>query len=55
MILTAADLHRRLGIILTALIAVWGLVSEFVAALQCGIEEPWRFFGEGSSCFSLVC
>lgn len=54
MILTAADLHRRLGIVLTVVIAVWGIASVFVAAFQCGFDEPWRFFGAGSSCFSMV-
>jgi len=54
MILTASDLHRRLGIILTAFIAVWGIASELAAAFQCGIIEPWHSFGPGSNCFSLV-
>jgi hypothetical protein len=54
MILTASDLHRRLGITLTTFIAVWGVASELAAAFQCGISEPWHFFGQGSKCFSLV-
>lgn len=53
-ILTASDLHRRLGTALTAFIAVWGVASELAAAFQCGVVEPWHSFGPGSSCFSLV-
>jgi hypothetical protein len=54
MILTAATLHRKVGISLTIFIATWGMISELVAAFQCGVEEPWRFFGLGSDCFSMV-
>ncbi|KAF2786903.1 hypothetical protein K505DRAFT_354168 [Melanomma pulvis-pyrius CBS 109.77] len=53
MILTASDLHRRLGITLTTFIAVWGIASVLAAAFQCGIKHPWHSFGQGSSCFSL--
>lgn len=54
MILTAADLHRNLGIGLTAFIALWGIVSELVTAFQCGTIEPWRFFNPNGSCLDLV-
>ena len=54
MILTASDLHRRLGICLTCFIALWGIASELVAAFQCGIHAPWHSFGPGSNCSSLV-
>lgn len=54
MILTASNLHRRLGWVLTALIAVWGLVTEIVAAFQCGTTIPWRFLGEEAHCLSMV-
>jgi hypothetical protein len=54
MILTASNLHRNLGIVLTVSIALWGFVSEFVAAFQCGVDEPWRFIGVGSKCVSMV-
>ena len=54
MILTASDLHRNLGIGLTAFIALWGFISEFVAAFQCSSVEPWRFIGPESRCLDLV-
>lgn len=54
MILTASDLHRRLGITITTFIVVWGVVGEFVAAFQCGAKEPWRFMGETSTCVGMV-
>ena len=54
MILTASDLHRKLGITLTAFIAVWGIASELAAAFQCGIVKPWHSYGPGSNCFNLV-
>ncbi|KAF2188668.1 hypothetical protein K469DRAFT_565441 [Zopfia rhizophila CBS 207.26] len=53
MILTASDLHRRVGIALAAFIAVWGFVSEFAAAFQCGTKRPWDSFGQESSCFDI--
>jgi hypothetical protein len=55
MILTAADLHRRLGVVMAVSIALWGVVGDFVAAFQCGANEPWRFFGPQSDCLNLVC
>jgi hypothetical protein len=55
MMLTEARLHRNLGIGLTGIIATWGLVSEFVAAFQCGSVEPWRFLGHEHHCIDLVC
>lgn len=55
MILTASDLHRNLGVGLTAVIALWGIASELVAAFQCGLIEPWRFVGVDTHCMSLVC
>jgi hypothetical protein len=55
MILTASSLHRRLGWILTGFIAIWGVMSEFVSAFQCGNVEPWRFIGiEEHRCLDLV-
>jgi hypothetical protein len=55
MILTASSLHRRLGWILTGFIAIWGIMSEFVSAFQCGNVEPWRFIGmEEHRCLDLV-
>ena len=54
-VLTASDLHRNLGIGLTLFIALWGIVSVGVGALQCGADEPWRFIGSRSHCHSLVC
>ncbi|KAF1960760.1 hypothetical protein CC80DRAFT_544155 [Byssothecium circinans] len=54
MILTASDLHRILGIGLTVLIALWGIVSEFVAAFQCGTTQPWRFIGMETRCLSML-
>ncbi|KAF2268656.1 hypothetical protein CC78DRAFT_540516 [Lojkania enalia] len=50
MILTASELHRRMGIALTTFIAAWGVVSEFVAAFQCGKNRPWHSFGPDSNC-----
>ncbi|KAL6710958.1 hypothetical protein ACN47E_006833 [Coniothyrium glycines] len=50
MILTASNLHRNLGIGLTGFIALWGIVSEFVTAFQCGAKEPWRFIGIEGQC-----
>jgi hypothetical protein len=54
MILTESDLHRRLATAQTVVIALWGIVSEFVAAFQCGIKEPLRFIGPESHCLNLV-
>jgi hypothetical protein len=54
MILTASDLHRNFGIGLTCIIAVWGFVSELVAAFQCGRVDPWRFIGPAHRCLDLV-
>jgi hypothetical protein len=54
MILTASNLHRKLGWILTGLIALWGILSEFVSAFQCGANEPWRFLGMNDQCLDLV-
>jgi hypothetical protein len=52
MILTASEFHRYLGMGLTGFIAVWGSISELVAAFQCGSVEPWRFLGR--DCLDLV-
>ncbi|KAH7359538.1 hypothetical protein BKA66DRAFT_500717 [Pyrenochaeta sp. MPI-SDFR-AT-0127] len=54
MILTAANLHRNLGLGLTGFIALWGIVSAFVTAFQCGTVEPWRFFKPNSNCLDLA-
>jgi hypothetical protein len=54
MILTASDLHRNLGIGLTGIIALWGFISEFVAAFSCGSSEPWRFINSGHGCLDMV-
>ena len=53
MILTASDLHRNLGLALTGFIALWGVLSVFVTAFQCGTVEPWRFIGT-EHCLDLV-
>jgi hypothetical protein len=54
MILTASDLHRNLGSVLAGIIVIWGFISEFVAAFQCGSLEPWRFIGPEHRCLDLV-
>ncbi|KAF1913211.1 hypothetical protein BDU57DRAFT_457023 [Ampelomyces quisqualis] len=54
MILTASDLHRNLGIGLTGIIALWGFISEFVAAFQCGSSEPWRFISPDQRCLNMT-
>lgn len=54
MILTASEMHRYMGIGLTVFIAVWGMVSEFVSAFQCGTVEPWRFADPGHTCLDIV-
>ncbi|KAF1976186.1 hypothetical protein BU23DRAFT_528555 [Bimuria novae-zelandiae CBS 107.79] len=54
-ILTASNLHRKLGWVLGAFITVWGLVTEFVAAFQCGARSPWVFLSEDTQCLSMVC
>ena len=54
MILTASNLHRKLGWTLIGLIALWGILSEFVSAFQCGANEPWRFLGMKDQCLGLV-
>lgn len=53
--ITASYLHRFVGLGLTLFIALWGIISVTVGALQCGAGEPWRFIGEGTRCSSLVC
>jgi hypothetical protein len=55
MILTASDLHRNLGIGLTGIIALWGVISQFVVAFQCGSLESWRFIEPRHRCLNLVC
>jgi hypothetical protein len=55
MILTASDLHRNLGISLTSIIALWGVISQLVAAFQCGSFESWRFIDPKHHCLDLVC
>lgn len=55
MILTASSLHRKFGWVLTAFIALWGIVTEFVAAFQCGAQNPWQFLSEEAQCLSMVC
>jgi hypothetical protein len=54
MMLAASELHRKIGIALTAFISLWGIVSELVAALQCGIQQPWVFLGPDGLCLGLV-
>ena len=54
MILTASNLHRKLGWGLTALIALWGIVTELIAAFQCGTKTPWQFLGEDAYCLGMV-
>jgi len=55
MILTASQTHRHMGFGLTGFIAVWGMLSELVAAFQCGTHEPWRFLEAGEKCVDMVC
>jgi hypothetical protein len=54
MMLSEGSLHRNMGLGLTGIIAAWGVVSEFVAAFQCGSVEPWRFLGPEHRCIDLV-
>ncbi|KAF1946912.1 hypothetical protein EJ02DRAFT_418256 [Clathrospora elynae] len=54
MILTASKFHRNLGIALTCFIGLWGVVSEFVSAFQCGTVEPWRYIGVEGRCFNMA-
>jgi hypothetical protein len=54
MMLSEGSLHRNLGLGLTGIIAAWGVVSELVAAFQCGSVEPWRFLGLEHHCIDLV-
>lgn len=54
MILTASNLHRKLGWGLTALIALWGIITEFFAVFQCGAKRPWQFIGEDAYCLGMV-
>jgi hypothetical protein len=54
MILTASDLHKNFGIGLTGIIALWGFVSELVAAFQCSNVQPWRFIGPEHRCLDRV-
>jgi hypothetical protein len=54
MMINIAVPHRNIGIGLIAFIAIWGVVSVCVGALQCGPAEPWRFIGAGNTCVSLV-
>lgn len=54
MILTASKTHHSLGVGMTTFIALWGIVSEFVTAFQCGSVEPWRFIDAGNTCIGLV-
>jgi hypothetical protein len=55
MILTASDQHRNFGIGLTSIIALWGIISQFVAAFQCGHLDSWRFIDPKRHCLNLVC
>ncbi|KAI8938406.1 hypothetical protein NX059_004301 [Plenodomus lindquistii] len=54
MILTASPMHRHMGLGLTGFISVWGIVSEFVTAFQCGNVEPWRFLNSEDKCIDMV-
>jgi hypothetical protein len=55
MLLTASNSHRQFGWALTAFIALWGIITEFIAAFQCGTQKPWEFLGEDAHCLSVVC
>lgn len=55
MILTASDLHRNMGIGLTATIGLWGVVSALTAAFQCGVNQPWQYSNREGHCLSMVC
>ncbi|RMZ73332.1 integral membrane [Pyrenophora seminiperda CCB06] len=54
MILTASKFHRNIGLGLTGFIALWGVLSVIVSALQCGKFEPWRFLGVNEKCFHVT-
>ncbi|OAL03444.1 hypothetical protein IQ06DRAFT_243335 [Phaeosphaeriaceae sp. SRC1lsM3a] len=54
MMLTESTLHTNLSISLTAVIAIWGFVSVFVAAFQCGSIEPWRFINPRKKCSNRI-
>jgi len=54
MILTESRFHHNLATVLTAIIALWGIIAEFVAAFQCGTAEPLRFVGADHRCHNLV-
>ncbi|PSN69516.1 hypothetical protein BS50DRAFT_664532 [Corynespora cassiicola Philippines] len=54
MILTASDLHRKLGITIAVFIALWGFISEFVAAFQCECHTPWEIIGPNRKRYDLV-
>ncbi|KAF2656093.1 hypothetical protein K491DRAFT_745555 [Lophiostoma macrostomum CBS 122681] len=51
--LTASELHQKFGIALTAFVSLWGIISELIAAFQCGARKPWSFLGPESVCSSL--
>ncbi|KAF2124995.1 hypothetical protein P153DRAFT_379080 [Dothidotthia symphoricarpi CBS 119687] len=53
MILTASKLHRNIGLGMLGFIALWGVISEFATAFQCGELEPWRFIDQ-DSCLDLT-
>ena len=52
--ITASDRHRRLGLGLTAFIALWGIVSVIATSFQCGSTYPWRTSDRDSQCIDFV-
>lgn len=59
MLLTNSHPHshpnHKFGWITTAFIALWGIVTELVAAFSCGVQKPWLFYGDDAHCLSVVC
>ncbi|KAK7187760.1 hypothetical protein PSPO01_05962 [Paraphaeosphaeria sporulosa] len=54
MLLTASHSHHKFGWVLTVSIALWGIVTELVAAFQCGAQKPWLFHGDDAHCLSVA-
>lgn len=54
MFLTISDIHHMMATGLAATVALWGVVAEFVAAFQCGTQDPLRFIGPEHHCQNLV-
>ncbi|KAL5432991.1 hypothetical protein PMIN05_008577 [Paraphaeosphaeria minitans] len=52
MLLTASHSHHKFGWVLTGFIALWGIITEIIAAFQCGPQKPWLFHGDDAHCLS---